>query len=125
MTNKLTDKQWQAIAILSVPGRAGMTYEEVAEHVGVSDKTLREWRKREDFNEAIKTQVLNNAIDHLPEVFEALPKIIVEEGNGSVLRTWLQSLGMLTDKKEVEVSSKDGVDVDEIKEKLKSLEQRD
>ncbi|KYC67184.1 hypothetical protein B4100_3820 [Heyndrickxia coagulans] len=98
-----------------------MTYDEIAERVGVSRQALYEWRNQDAFNEEVKKQVLRNAVEHLPDMYAAVPRHVIEEGNAALFRTYLQSLGMLTEK--VEVENKDGsaASVDEMKAEIERL----
>lgn len=117
---KLNEKQYAAIAVLAMPKRGDMTYKEVAEHVGIAESTIHEWRKLDAFNEEMKTQVLRNAVEHLPDMFASIPKHVIEGGNAALFRTYIQSLGMLTEK--VEVNTKgNSVDVDEMKAQIERM----
>ena len=118
---RLNEKQWAAIAILSLPKRAGLTYKQVAEEVGVSEQTIHNWRKLDHFNDEIKKQVLRNSVEHLPNIFESVPKHITEEGNAAMFRTFLQSLGMLTEKVEVDNKGEGGADIDAIKADMERM----
>jgi len=42
---KLNERQIAAITILAQPKRGGMTYDQVAEAVGVAKSTIFEWKK--------------------------------------------------------------------------------
>ena len=120
---RLNEKQIAAIALLSAPKRGGKTYAEIAEEVGVTEQTIHNWRKLDYFNEEIKKQVLRNSIDRLPEIFDSIPDHITKEGNAAMFRTYLQSLGMLTEKVEVESKSNDS-DVDSIKAEIDRMRGR-
>lgn len=120
---RLNEKQWAAIALLAQPKRGGMTYKQIAEEVGVSEQTLHNWRKLDHFNEEVKKQVLRNSIDRLPEIFDSVPNHIIKDGNAAMFRTLLQSLGMLTEK--VEVENKTGEsDIDSIKAEIERMKGR-
>lgn len=120
----LNEKQLAAIAILSMPNRGGLTYKQVAERVGVSEQTIHNWRKLDDFNNEIKTQVLRNAVEHLPDMYASIPKHVIDEGNAALFRTYIQSLGMLTEKVEVNSSSDSGANVDAIKAEIERIKAR-
>lgn len=121
---KLNERQLAAIAILSLPDRGGLTYKQVAERVGVSEQTIHNWRKMDEFNDEIKKQVLRNAVADLPNIYASVPKHIIEEGNAAMFRTFLQSLGMLTEKVEVNNTADKGADVDAIKAEIERLRGR-
>lgn len=117
---KLSEKQWAAITILSQPKRAGMTYEEVAKEVGVAKSTIFEWKKLDEFNDALKDEVVRNTTDRLPEVFDSIIDNIVETGNAAAFRTLVQMHGMLTEK--VEVASKgDTTDMDSMRAEIERI----
>lgn len=117
MAKRLSDKQYAAIALLAVPKRGGLTYEQVAEEVGVTDDTLRTWRRQDAFNDELKREIVRRTLDRLPEIMDSVPDHVINDGNAALFRTLLQAHGMLTDK--VEVEQKGGsIDVDAIRERL-------
>lgn len=115
---KLTDKQYAAITYLSIPKRGGLTFEEVAAEVGIDVKTLREWRKKDEFNDELKREIVRVTLDRLPEIMASIPDHVINDGNAALFRTLLQAHGMLTDKVEVESKGNGAVDVDAIRAKL-------
>lgn len=115
---QLSEKQYAAIAILAMPKRAGLTYDEVAEKVGVSRQTLYEWRNQDAFNDEMKKQVLRNAVEHLPDMFASIPKHVIEDGNAALFRTYIQSLGMLTEKVEVDNKNGNAPDIADMKAEI-------
>jgi transcriptional regulator with XRE-family HTH domain len=60
MAKRLSELQYAAIEFLALPKRGGLTYEQVAEKVGITDRTLRDWRKDDAFNDELKRQVVRN-----------------------------------------------------------------
>jgi AcrR family transcriptional regulator len=124
MAKRLTDKQYAAIAILATPGRSGLTYDEVAERVGVSRQALYEWRNQDAFNDEMKKQVLRNAVEYLPDMFASIPKHVIEDGNAALFRTYIQSLGMLTEKVEVESKNAGSADIDVMKAEIERMRQQ-
>ena len=116
---RLDERQLNAIVELAKPDRD--TYEEIAEKVGVSTVTLWKWRQDDLFNEELKRQVLRGSVAYLPDVFASIPKHIIEEGNAAMLRTYLQSLGMLTEKVEVDNKGDRDTDMDEMRAKIERM----
>lgn len=117
MAKRLSDKQYAAIALLAVPKRGGLTYEQVADEVGVSSESLRQWRRKDEFNDELKREIVRRTLDRLPEIMDSVPDHVINDGNAALFRTLLQAHGMLTDK--VEVEQKGGsIDVDAIRERL-------
>lgn len=115
---KLSPEQYAAIAILSLPKRGGMTYEQVAAQVGVDVRTLHRWRSDDRFNDELKRKIMRDTLDRLPEVQASIPDHIINDGNAAMYRTMMQSLGLLTDKVEVETTQKGVVDIEAIRAKL-------
>ncbi|SER87544.1 phBC6A51 family helix-turn-helix protein [Psychrobacillus sp. OK032] len=117
---KLNEQQIAAVTILAQPKRAGLTYAQIAAQIGVNRDTLYEWRKRDDFNDALKRQIVANTLDSLPEVMASVSGHIIESGNAAMLRTLLQAHGMLSEKIDVTTTDK-GTDIDAIKAEIESL----
>lgn len=117
---KLSSEQYAAIALLSLPKRNGMTYEQVSEQVGIDVRTLYRWRSDDRFNDELKRKIMRDTLDRLPEVQASIPDHIINDGNAAMYRTMMQSLGLLTDKVEVETTQKGAVDIEAIRERLKA-----
>lgn len=117
---KLSPQQLQAVTLLSLPKMGGLTYEQIADKVGVTDRTIRNWRNNDKFNEELKRQIVRNTIDDLPEIMDSLKDHIVKQGNAAMLRTLLQAHSMLTEKVEVSSDNKTG-DVDSIRAEIERL----
>lgn len=117
----LNEKQHAAITILSQPRRANMTYQQVADEVGISVRTLVRWRNNPEFNEELKRTVVSNTLDRLPEVLESLPDIALKDRNAAMMKLYLQMHGLLSDKLELnhKATQQDaGVDIEAIKARL-------
>ena len=117
---RLTEKQVAAITILAQPKRAGLTYEQVADQVGVSRQTLHEWRKDTRFNDELKKEIVRNTLDDLPEIMKSVPQHIIKDGNAALFRTLLQAHGLLTEKVEVANVAGDS-DADAIKAEIERM----
>lgn len=124
MAKKLSDKQYAAIAILSLPKRGGMTYERIADELGISSETLRRWRNEDAFNEELKRNIMRSTIDRLPEIMESVPDHIIDQGNAAMFRTLLQAHGLLTEKHEVTSGQNDAKDLEEMKAELAEFKKR-
>lgn len=121
MAKKLSEKQYAAIEYLSLPKRGGMTYEQIAEEVGITDRTLRDWRKEDAFNEELKRQVVRNTLDRLPEIMASTADHIINDGNAAMFRTLLQAHGMLTERVEVDNKTAGATDVDAMKAEIERM----
>jgi|SRR6185312_13689025 len=116
---KLNEKQHAAIALLTDIGTYTLTYEEIADRVGVTPNTLRRWRtENDDFINEVIAQTRRNAVGDLPRVMRAVPDIIVNSENAAMLRTWLQAIGALTERIEVDNKSSSSDDIDDMKAQI-------
>lgn len=117
---RMNEKQIAAIAIMSQPNKGGMTYDEIAKEVGVARSTIFEWKKQDDFYNALKSEIVRNTGDRLPEVFSSMIDNIVETGNAAAFRTLVQMHGLLTEK--VEVNTKgNGDNLDAMKAEIERM----
>jgi AcrR family transcriptional regulator len=123
VAKKLNEKQMAAIAILTEVGN-GLTYEEVAKRVGVDVSTLRRWRNEDDFNKALMKHVMNEAVGDLPRIMRSIPDHIIGEGNAAMFRTYMQSLGLLTEKVEVDNKNTGTTDIDAMKAEIERMRGR-
>ena len=122
---KLNEKQVYAIELLTQFPQT-QTYEQIAEQVGVSVATLRNWRnKNEMFADEMLRQAKRNALEDLPRVMGSVPDMIINGENAAMLRTWLQYIGALTDKVEVTTKGANDVSVDDIKAQIEALKKND
>lgn len=122
MSKKLSELQVAAIEYLSVPKRGGLTYAEIAEQVGVSERTLLRWRDDDTFHNALNRKIVRSLSDRLPEVVESIADHIIIDGNAALYRTTLQALGLLTEKVEVDTKGS-GVDTGAMKAEIERFRQ--
>src|SRR5690625_2176036 len=123
---RLNEKQIAAIALLTDPSTKGMTLKEIAERVGVSESTLRRWRTENDiFIDEVIAQTRRNAVADLPRVMQAVPDIIINSENTAMLRTWLQSIGAITEKIEVDNKGGSNADIDDMRAQIERLRNGD
>jgi predicted transcriptional regulator len=120
MAKRLSELQIAAIEYLALPQRGGLTYEEIAAKVGVSDRALRNWRNDDTFADALVKRTIMNAKEYLPEIMASIPRHIIEDGNAAMFRTYMQSIGALTDRVEVDAKGA-GVDMDAIRAQIAAL----
>lgn len=117
---RMNEKQIAAIAIMSQPNKGGLTYDEIAKEVGVARSTIFEWKKQDDFYNALKSEIVRNTGDRLPEVFSSMIDNIVETGNAAAFRTLVQMHGLLTEKVEVNTKAS-GDNVDAMKAEIERM----
>ena len=123
---RLSPQQIAAITILALPNRAGLTYEQVAEEVGVTRMTLSRWRKNDVFNKEFKRTIMNSTLDRMPEIMASIPDHIIKNGNAAMYRTFMQAHGLLTDRVEVENRDTQGpqeVDIEDVMRRIGMLKE--
>ena len=119
---KLSEKQYAAIALLTDPSARDLTLGDIAGRVGVSESTLRRWRTQNDvFIDEVIAQSKRNAVADLPRVMQAVPDIIINSENAAMLRTWLQSIGALTERIEVDNKGGSNEDIDDMRAQIERL----
>lgn len=123
MAKKLNEKQIAALTYLAQPNMAGLTHEQIAEKVGVDERTIYRWKNDDAFYDELKRLIIRNTADRLPEVLASVPDHIIKDGNAAMLRTLLQAHGMLTDKVEVENKGSQATDVDAMKAEIERMRQ--
>lgn len=120
---QLNASHYIAIYELAKPNSTRLTQEEIAALAGVHRTTLHAWRKDPLFTRELKQQIVRGTIDKLPDVFAAIPEIIIRDGNAAMFKNLLQVHGMLTDKVEVTNVDEAGstIDREALKAKLAKL----
>lgn len=85
------------------PDAKKMTYAEIAEQAGVSERQLFRWRTQDkEFAEARKELVDSYADEIIADAFGALKYQVVRNRNVKAAEVLLKSRGMLVDRKEVQ-----------------------
>lgn len=118
----LNEKQLAALEYLALPKRGGMTYEQIAEAIGTSSRTLQRWRNNPEFNAELKQRVVSATLDRLPEVLDSLPEIALADRNAAMMKLYLQVHGLLSDNVTLQhkstVDNGGGIDFNAIRERL-------
>src|SRR5699024_10820672 len=114
MAKKLSEKQVAAIEYLALPKRGGLTYQQIADELDVSRRTLDRWRNDDTFMNALNRRIMRSLSDRLQEVIQSVPDHIINDGNAAMFRTSLHALGLLTERLEVENRDDGTADKDEI-----------
>ncbi|NLS42528.1 hypothetical protein EYH65_20505 [Bacillus subtilis] len=120
MARKLSEKQIAAIEFLSQPNRGGMTYDQIADEVGVTRQTLHNWRNNDDFYEELKRRIKKQSAERMPDIIASIPDHIINDGNAAMLRTYMQWHDMLTERTEVDVKN-EGNNIADIKAEIERL----
>lgn len=98
------------------------SYTAIAEELGVTDRTLRNWRQLPamlDYKVAVTSKYLT---DNRTRVMEALVRGCLD-GNASHMKLYMQAENMLIDKTEIEVKAPH-VDPDVVAAKLARIKER-
>lgn len=123
-SKSLNTEQYIAIGYLALPRQQRPSVEKIAEECGVHRATIYEWKKDPLFERELKTQMIRNSQEKLPELIESLAEIAIRDGNAAMAKLALQINGMLTDKVEVETKTTDATDTDALRAKLEAFKQR-
>jgi len=120
----LTLQQLMAIEMLLIREIKKITYAEIAEACGVSERTLQRWRRLPEFQKEYRRRALEVLGDSLPQVLKVLEKKALQGSNKSI-ELYLKTLGML--KSEMDVTARQAPPVDQrsneaIEREIKELE---
>ncbi len=98
------------------------SYVEIAKEIGVSDRTLRKWRQLPAMLE-YKTAVTDTYLaDNRTRIMQALVNEC-EAGNASMMKLYMQTMGMLVDKAELEIKAPNA-DPDAVAARLANIKNR-
>lgn len=114
-------EQYEAIAYLNQPKRSRLTVEEIAERVGVSRKTIFNWKRDPAFDFELKRSIVARTQDKLPEAMDAIADAVIEDRNAAMAKILLEAHGMLTQKSEVNVRDSKAIDKDELEKRLAAI----
>ncbi|WP_375670109.1 phBC6A51 family helix-turn-helix protein, partial [Bartonella sp. CL29QHWL] len=91
----LSPEQRIAAEIIATPGRAGMTLEQISEHVGTTARTLNRWRQQPAFIAYVKKRTMENTVEHLPDVMDTLVRKAKEGSSIKSIEVYLRATGLL------------------------------
>jgi transcriptional regulator with XRE-family HTH domain len=100
-------RKMRAVLLLAEGVRLNQTWEEVAEEAGTTRRTLQEWRKDRDFQEAVLILTRENLRDMLPVCFRVLEETLQSGDSRSKLRAaelLLKAMGELVDRVETQTT---------------------
>lgn len=92
--NLLSPEQIRAVDLIVSKGATGTRFSEIAETVGVSERTLLRWRQTPEFREEVRKRTLELNGENLQKVLEALVKRAVA-GNVKAIEVYLKVEGLL------------------------------
>jgi hypothetical protein len=124
----LTEKEIEIVTAIASKG--AKTFEEVAQEVGVSTKTIFNYRQKPHIKKAVRELVLSNTGDHLPEVMDILMKQ-VRKGNMRSIELYTKLLGLQVEQQNIRQTTTietkspyDNMSDEELEAELKRLEQQ-
>jgi len=124
----LTEKEIEIVT--AIAGKGTKNFDEVAKEVGVSTKTLFNYRQKPHIKKAVRALVLENTGDHLPEVMDILMKQ-VRKGNVRSLELYVKLLGLSVERQDIRQTTTietkspyDNMTDAELEAELKRLEQQ-
>lgn len=124
----LTEKEIEIVRAIASKG--AKTFEEVAQEVGVSTKTIFNYRQKPHIKKAVRELVLSNTGDHLPEVMDILMKQ-VRKGNMRSIELYTKLLGLQVEQQNIRQTTTietkspyDNMSDEELEAELKRLEQQ-
>lgn len=127
MANKKPDElRADAVYLLNTPKEDGemRTNKEVAEELGITTRTLFNWRKDQKFAQMVMDAGFRNTIiDKIPLIVNAMLQSAVNDGNAAAGRVLLQAAGQLDSKQTIEVTHK-RQDSDELRKAIEELRGR-
>lgn len=114
----LTPEHMEAIGLLALPKRGGLTYEEIADRCNVHPNTLYAWRKDPMFQAAYKKEIVRGTQDRLSEMMHALIDTAINDGNAAAAKIVLTANDMLTTHVEVTGNTNEGKTIEEMQERI-------
>lgn len=98
------------------------SYVDIAKEIGVSDRSLRKWRQLPEMLEYKAAVTDSYLAENRTRVMQALVNEC-EAGNASMMKLYMQSMGMLVDKAELEIKAP-SADPDAVAAKLARIRER-
>lgn len=118
-------QQIKAAQYLAMPAATRPTLDKIAEECGVTRQTIQNWKKRPEFIDEIKAQIIEDNLDTLPDLIKSLTQIAIEDRSAAMAKLALQVNGMLTDKVEVKGPANGATtDINELRARMEALKDR-
>lgn len=117
----LTPEQYEAIAYLVQPKKGRLNYKQIAERVGVDERTLLRWRKKPDFDAEYKAEIVRLTHARLPELMDALADHAINDGNAAMAKLILEANRMLTKQVDVVSTETKVIDTGELQRRLDAI----
>lgn len=120
----LTRQQYDFIKYLAQPDQGGLTMAEIAEEVGVSERTLYNWKNNETFQKELKRTILKYSLEGMPKVMEAIERGITEDRNAAMARLWTEMQGLTSKDRSTDESAPDDYDIESMRKRIEEYRKR-
>lgn len=120
MARGLTTKQLEAAQLIALPDMGGMTYNQIAEKLSITDRTLRNWRNEPAFEAELSKQQRRIVGDKMSDIHTAaMNEFLKDPGNAALYRELRKAAGE-SDKVEVDakVETTGSVDLTSLAERI-------
>jgi hypothetical protein len=100
-------RKLKAVTMIGQGARLSMDWEEIAQEIGVTRRTLFEWRKADDFKEAVLILARESLADAVPVAYARLEGCLRSGDTRSALRAGeliLRASGVLVDRVETQAT---------------------
>jgi transcriptional regulator with XRE-family HTH domain len=124
--SRFSQQQIEAAKLLAEPYEDDgtfkrLTYAEIAERVGVTDRTLRNWRQDDAFIQLVNDLADKAMDDFLPRLYRSLKYRIEVDMSDKAIETALKRMGKLKDTSEVTATIKDEREDKAIESEIEAL----
>lgn len=118
--SKLTTQQLESIDIITNPNMDDMTFEQIAEKVGCSVRTIHRWRKEYDYKVVLMNVAMEKVQFELPKIFNALVKS-ASGGSAKSAEILLKAFSLLGTTSQIEVTDNRKAEDDAQMAKINSM----
>ena len=117
---ELTNSQIEAIKLL-VDYEKDLSYVEIADKIGVHEKTLYNWRKNDEIFIEVKKQAAEaGLVEKIDKVNKALLKGALK-GDSRLIKLYYERVGMYVDRKEISGPNGGAIEIDAKEELARAI----
>lgn len=121
---RLETSHYIAINYLSLPKRAGLTMQQIADEAGVSRMTLYRWQENPVFAAELKKRMIRNSRMYMPDMIHEAMKGVTEDRNAAMFKIFLQMNDMLTDPVNVSDKLDEAGNIDAIRRRIEEYHKK-